>query len=64
MDVPGFALITPGGGGGGASSISRACSKAFANEGSAGIALLDVNQEASAAVKAEIKGELDKRRDE
>ncbi|KAK7708824.1 hypothetical protein SLS57_008885 [Botryosphaeria dothidea] len=49
MDVPGFALIT-----GGASGIGRACGKGFAAEGAAGIALLDLNTEALAAVKAEI----------
>lgn len=53
MDVPGFALIT-----GAASGIGRACALAFANEGSAGVALLDVNQEALAATKAEIEGTI------
>ncbi|KAL1618795.1 hypothetical protein SLS56_010398 [Neofusicoccum ribis] len=50
MDVPGFALIT-----GAASGIGRACAKGFAAEGSAGIALLDINGEELAAVKAEIE---------
>lgn len=55
MDVPGFALIT-----GAASGIGRACAKGFAAEGSAGIALLDINQEALAAVKQEIENEITK----
>ncbi|KAF2705437.1 NAD(P)-binding protein [Pleomassaria siparia CBS 279.74] len=53
MDVPGFALIT-----GGASGIGKACAKAFAKEGSAGVAILDVNQDSLEAVKAEIDGEI------
>ncbi|KAF4955267.1 hypothetical protein FSARC_11899 [Fusarium sarcochroum] len=53
MDVPGFALIT-----GGASGIGRACAKAFAREGSSGIALVDLNQEALEVVKSEIEKEL------
>ncbi|TEA20598.1 3-oxoacyl-[acyl-carrier-protein] reductase FabG [Colletotrichum sidae] len=53
MDVPGFALIT-----GAASGIGRACANAFAQEGSAGIALLDVNAEALALVKAEIEEKI------
>ncbi|PHH87697.1 hypothetical protein CDD83_8529 [Cordyceps sp. RAO-2017] len=52
MDVPGFALIT-----GAASGIGRACAKAFALEGSAGVALLDINEEALGKVKAEIEEE-------
>lgn len=55
MDVPGFALIT-----GAASGIGRACAQGFAAEGSAGIALLDINAEALAAVKAEIEAEAAK----
>jgi NAD(P)-dependent dehydrogenase (short-subunit alcohol dehydrogenase family) len=50
MDVPGFALIT-----GAASGIGKACAKAFAVEGSAGIALLDINQDALLAAKTEIE---------
>ncbi|TDZ54557.1 3-oxoacyl-[acyl-carrier-protein] reductase FabG [Colletotrichum trifolii] len=53
MDVPGFALIT-----GAASGIGRACANAFAQEGSTGIALLDVNAEALALVKAEINEKI------
>jgi NAD(P)-dependent dehydrogenase (short-subunit alcohol dehydrogenase family) len=52
MDVPGYALIT-----GAASGIGRACARAFIMEGSAGVALLDVNQAALEAVKAEIEAE-------
>ena len=50
MDVPGFALIT-----GAASGIGRACAQAFVNEGSAGVALLDVNFEALQAVRDELE---------
>ncbi|OQV00975.1 hypothetical protein CLAIMM_06404 [Cladophialophora immunda] len=50
MDVPGFALIT-----GAASGIGRACAKTFARDGAAGIALLDVNQDALAAVQKEVE---------
>ncbi|KAJ5594705.1 uncharacterized protein N7459_000913 [Penicillium hispanicum] len=55
MDVPGFALIT-----GAASGIGRACSLAFASEGAAGIALLDLNLEALSTVKAEIEEQCTK----
>lgn len=50
MDVPGFALIT-----GAASGIGRACAKAFAKEGAAGLALVDINRGALESVKAEIE---------
>lgn len=50
MDVPGFALVT-----GAASGIGRACALGFAKEGSAGVALLDLNADALAAVEAEIR---------
>ncbi len=49
MDVPGFALVT-----GAASGIGKACATAFAADGAAGVALLDVNQDALVAVKADI----------
>lgn len=52
MDVPGFALVT-----GAASGIGRACAKTFIKDGAAGIALLDLNEEALHAVKAEIEAE-------
>jgi NAD(P)-dependent dehydrogenase (short-subunit alcohol dehydrogenase family) len=50
MDVPGFAVIT-----GAASGIGRACANGFAKEGSAGVALLDLNDEALQIVKSEIE---------
>lgn len=56
MDVPGFALIT-----GAASGIGRACAEAFATEGSAGIALIDLNQGALTKAKAEIETVLSSR---
>lgn len=49
MDVPGYALVT-----GAASGIGRAVAKAFAKEGCAGIALLDLNLEALSAVRTKI----------
>lgn len=49
MDVPGFALIT-----GAASGIGRACAATFAQDGAAGVALLDVNEAALLEVKASI----------
>lgn len=55
MDVPGIALIT-----GAASGIGRACAKIFARDGAAGIALLDLNPEALAFVKAEIEDQQHK----
>lgn len=56
MDVPGFALVT-----GAASGIGKACAQTFAREGSAGIALLDMNEESLNSVKAEIDAETIKR---
>lgn len=53
MDVLGFALIT-----GAASGIGRECAKGFAREGAAGIALLDRNNDALAAVKREIEDSI------
>lgn len=53
MDLAGYALIT-----GAASGISRACAKTFATEGAAAVALLDVNRDALAAVKAELDREI------
>lgn len=50
MDVPGFCLVT-----GAASGIGRACALAFAAEGSAGIALIDMNPDALSAVETEIQ---------
>ncbi|KAF1847893.1 NAD(P)-binding protein [Cucurbitaria berberidis CBS 394.84] len=58
MDVPGFALIT-----GAASGIGKACAFAFAREGCAGIALLDLNAEALSSVRNEIQNIIDKRDD-
>lgn len=49
MDVSGFALIT-----GAASGIGQACAKAFAQEGAAGIALLDLNGDSLIEVKKAI----------
>lgn len=57
MDVSGFALIT-----GAASGIGRACARAFAIEGSAGVALLDINEEALITVKTDIEAEIVKRK--
>ena len=55
MDVPGYALIT-----GAASGIGKACALTFARDGAAGIALLDLDQEALHAVKAEINDQQSK----
>lgn len=49
MDVPGYALIA-----GAASGIGKSCAFGFAREGSAGIALLDLNGDALEDVKKEI----------
>jgi NAD(P)-dependent dehydrogenase (short-subunit alcohol dehydrogenase family) len=50
MDVPGFCLVT-----GAASGIGRACAKTFALEGSAGVALFDLNSTALSEAKSEIE---------
>jgi NAD(P)-dependent dehydrogenase (short-subunit alcohol dehydrogenase family) len=49
LDVPGYALIT-----GAASGIGLACAQGFAQEGSAGVALLDLNEEALVKAKQEL----------
>lgn len=54
MDVSGFALIT-----GAASGIGKACAEAFAQEGAAGIALLDLNRESLVRVKQTIAAAID-----
>ena len=56
MDIPGFALVT-----GAASGIGRACAKTFIRDGAAGVALLDLNEEALHLVKAEIEAEVSQR---
>ena len=56
MDVPGFALVT-----GAASGIGKACATAFAADGAAGVALLDVNHHALEAVKIFIDERQSKR---
>lgn len=55
MDVPGFALITGAG-----SGIGKACALAFAKEGAAGVALLDINEEGLTAVKTTIESLTDR----
>lgn len=50
MDVPGFALVT-----GAASGIGKACATGFYDEGSAGIALFDVNEDALKEVKSTLE---------
>ncbi|OQV03609.1 hypothetical protein CLAIMM_08629 [Cladophialophora immunda] len=49
MDISGFALVT-----GAASGIGRSCAESFAEDGAAGVALLDVNGTALEEVKAEL----------
>lgn len=51
MDVPGYALVT---GAGSHFGIGTACAIAFAQEGVAGVALLDINGEGLEATEAEI----------
>lgn len=58
MDITGFALVTGAG-----SGIGRACAKTFAQDGAAGVALLDLNEQALQAVKAEIDNDHAKRGD-
>ncbi|KAK5175417.1 uncharacterized protein LTR77_000556 [Saxophila tyrrhenica] len=53
MDVPGFAVVT-----GAASGIGRATAAAFALEGAAGVALLDINPHALNDIKREIEQAL------
>ncbi|KAG5932123.1 hypothetical protein E4U53_001470, partial [Claviceps sorghi] len=53
MDVGGFALIT-----GAASGIGKACARAFVKEGAGGVALVDINEEALRAVRAELDSEV------
>ena len=50
MDVPGYALIT-----GAASGMGRVTAQKFAQDGAAGVALLDLNEEALEKVKAEVE---------
>ncbi|CAO2647220.1 Nn.00g081420.m01.CDS01 [Neocucurbitaria sp. VM-36] len=58
MDVPGFALVT-----GAASGIGKACALAFAKEGCAGLALLDLNADALSSVRDEIQSIITKATD-
>lgn len=51
MDVPGYALIT---GAGSPSGIGTACALAFAREGCAGIALLDINTSGLSSTRDQI----------
>ena len=50
MDVPGYALIT-----GAASGMGRVTAQKFAQDGAAGVALLDLNASALEKVKAEVE---------
>ncbi|KAG6000821.1 hypothetical protein E4U21_004964 [Claviceps maximensis] len=53
MDVGGFALIT-----GAASGIGKACARAFIREGAAGVALVDINEEALEKTRTELEDEI------
>lgn len=55
MDVPGFALVT-----GAASGIGRACATTFARDGAAGVALLDISEDALSMVKQEVEEQQQK----
>lgn len=59
MDVPGYALIT---GAGSSFGIGTACATAFAQEGAAGVAILDINAEGLLATKAEIAKATNRKR--
>ncbi|SPO01939.1 probable dehydrogenases with different specificities (related to short-chain alcohol dehydrogenases) [Cephalotrichum gorgonifer] len=59
MDIPGFALVT-----GAASGIGKACALAFARDGAAGIALLDLDLAALSAVKVEIESAVPEQQNE
>lgn len=50
MDVSGFALVTGAG-----SGIGKACALAFAKEGAAGVAIVDLNEEGLLQTKTEIE---------
>lgn len=55
MDVPGYALVTGAG-----SGIGKACVASFVRDGAAGVALLDRDEAALEAVKAEIEASIAK----